>query len=89
MQALILQRIDLAFRAPQHDRNAADLDPFNLVLRKLVAEERRIPVIDESPRGILVRLILALGGARIAIVRGLTGTTAAHNWLIGHGLLPP
>ncbi|MPM94778.1 hypothetical protein SDC9_141926 [bioreactor metagenome] len=66
MQALVLQRIHLPVHAAQHDRDAADLDPLHFVFAQLLAEHRRVPVIDETPRRILVRLVLAL---RLRVVR--------------------
>ncbi|MNZ87032.1 hypothetical protein D3C78_1058790 [compost metagenome] len=70
VQTLILERVDLAVDATQDDRHAADLDAFDLILGQLVGEQRRIPVVDEAPGGVLVGLVLALGlgvvGAGIA-----------------------
>ncbi|MNO86348.1 hypothetical protein D3C76_777440 [compost metagenome] len=70
VQALVLERIDLTVDPAQDDRHATDLDTFDLILAQFVGEQRRIPVVDEAPGGILVRLVLALGlgvvGAGIA-----------------------
>ncbi|MNN11256.1 hypothetical protein D3C81_1242090 [compost metagenome] len=86
VQTLILERVDLAVDATQDDRHAADLDAFDLILAQLVGEQRRIPVVDEAPGGILVRLVLALGlgvvGAGIADA-GLD-LAATDDRLVGH-----
>src|SRR5690606_4600943 len=85
VQTLILERIDLAVHATQHDRDAADLNTFDVVFRQLIGKQCRIPMVDKAPGSILVRLILALGlgivGAGIA--DAVFDDAAADDWL-GH-----
>ena len=61
MHALIFQRIDLAIDPAQDNRNAADLDALDLVFRQFLAEQGRIPVVDEAPGCVLVGLVGRLG----------------------------
>src|SRR5690606_10236539 len=55
VQTLILERIDLAVHATQHDRDAADLNTFDMVFRQLIGKQCRIPMVDKAPGSILVR----------------------------------
>ncbi|MCY1408174.1 hypothetical protein D9M71_234930 [compost metagenome] len=90
VQALVLERVDLAVDPAQHDRHAADLDALHLVLGQLVGEQRRIPVVDEAPGGVLVGLVLALGLGVVdaGIADAGLDLTTADDGLVGHGGSP-
>ncbi|MNY23554.1 hypothetical protein D3C86_1572260 [compost metagenome] len=86
VQALVLEGEHLAVDAAQDDRDAADLDAFDLVLGQLVAEQRRVPVVDEAPGGVLVGLVLALGLGVVGAGIADTGfdLAATDDRLVGH-----
>ncbi|MCY1306977.1 hypothetical protein D9M70_568690 [compost metagenome] len=90
MQALVLQGEDLAIDPTQHDRHAADLDAFDLVFTQLVAEQRRVPVVDKAPGCVLVGLILALdfGVVGAGIADAALDHAAADDRLLGHAVTP-
>ncbi|MNZ93772.1 hypothetical protein D3C78_1128560 [compost metagenome] len=86
VQALVLEGEHLAVDPAQDDRDTADLDTLDLVFTQLVGEQRRVPVVDEAPGGVLVGLVLALGLGVVGAGIADTGLdlAATDDRLVGH-----